>query len=111
LTYTQGRGRPKIDISREQLAFSVDQGFTAGDMSGVLDVGKRTVHRYLSLIKLNPAMGRGTQDIAASSNNHNVFPTNGKYQNFRQKQTFFRPPLFQQSQQRNSLNSSNNGKI
>jgi predicted ArsR family transcriptional regulator len=50
LTYTQGRGRPKIDISREQLAFLVDQGFTAGEMSGVLGVGKRTVQRRLAAL-------------------------------------------------------------
>jgi hypothetical protein len=43
-----GRGRPTIDISREQLAFLVDQGFTAGEMSGVLGVGKRTVQRRLA---------------------------------------------------------------
>jgi hypothetical protein len=53
LTYTQGRGRPKIDISREQLAFLVDQGFTAGEMSGVLGVGKRTVERRLAAFGLS----------------------------------------------------------
>ena len=39
-TSSMGRGRPKTDISREQLEFLVDQGFTAGEMSEVLGVGK-----------------------------------------------------------------------
>lgn len=48
-----GRGRPKIDISREQLAFLVDQGFTVGEMSGVLGIGKRTVERRLATFGLS----------------------------------------------------------
>ena len=56
-------------------------------------------------------MGRGTQDIQPLQTITMSFQNNGKYQNFRQKQNFFRPPRFQQSQQRNYLNSSNNGKI
>ena len=53
LTYTQGRGKQNIYISKEQLAFLVDQGFTAGEMSGVLGVGKRTVQRRLAAVGLS----------------------------------------------------------
>ncbi|XP_028397381.1 uncharacterized protein LOC114521162 [Dendronephthya gigantea] len=52
-TSSTGRGRPKIDISREQLAFLVDQGFTAWEMSEVLGVGKRTVQRRLATFDLS----------------------------------------------------------
>ena len=49
--------------------------------------------------KTKPGYGSRDSRYPASSNNHNVFPKNGKHQNFRQKQKFFRPPRFQQSQQ------------
>ena len=52
-TSSTGRGRPKTDISREQLEFLVDQGFTAGEMSEVLGVGKRTVQRRLAAFDLS----------------------------------------------------------
>ena len=52
-TQPSGRGRPKIDISMEQLSFLVDQGFTANEMSGVLAVGKRTVQRRLAAFGLS----------------------------------------------------------
>ena len=52
-TSSMGRGRPKTDISREQLEFLVDQGFTAGEMSEVLGVGKRTVQRRLAAFDLS----------------------------------------------------------
>ena len=52
-TNSTGRGRPKTDISREQLEFLVDQGFTAGEMSEVLGVGKRTVQRRLAAFDLS----------------------------------------------------------
>ena len=47
-----GRGRPQINISREQLAFLLDQGFTAGEMSAVLSVWKRTEQRRLAAFDL-----------------------------------------------------------
>ena len=52
-SHPSGRGRPKIDISLEQLAFLVDQGFTANEMSGVLGVGKRTVQRRIAAFGLS----------------------------------------------------------
>ena len=53
MTHTSGRGRPKIDISTEQLSLLVDQGFTANEMSGVLGVGERTVQRRLAAFGLS----------------------------------------------------------
>ena len=52
------------------------------------------------LDKAKPSYG---PRYSTSSNNSNVFPKSGKYQNFRQRQKFFRPPRF------HSLSSSNNG--
>ena len=43
-----GRGRPKANVSLEQLEFLLSYGFTVGDMSLVLGCSVRTVHRRLT---------------------------------------------------------------
>lgn len=56
-----GRGRPKFNISQEQLTFLLDQGFSVPEISSVLGVGKRTVERRLSSFGLSVTGKRLTQ--------------------------------------------------
>ena len=53
---------------------------------------------------------RDSRYVTTSANNSSTIPKNGKHQNFRERQNFFRPPRSQQGQLRKSLNSSNNGR-
>ena len=45
--YTGERGRPKFNISQDQLQFLVERGFTIPDISHMLNVRVRTVERRL----------------------------------------------------------------
>ena len=45
--YTGERGRPKLNISQDQLQFLVERGFTIPDISRMLNVSVRTIERRL----------------------------------------------------------------
>ena len=50
---TGTRGRPSYEIPREQLSFSLDQGFKVSQISIMLGVGQRTVERRMSAFGLS----------------------------------------------------------
>ena len=42
-----GRGRPKLELSREQLQYLVDHGFGVTEIGGLLGISRATVHRRI----------------------------------------------------------------
>ena len=105
--------KSKIELANQPLPnakrFLFGEDFPA-IASKEAELSRGLAKNLASAPKLDKAKPSYGPRYSTSSNNSNVFPKSGKYQNFRQRQKFFRPPRFQQSQPLNSLSSSNNGK-
>ena len=55
VNFTGGLGRPSFEISKEHLAFLLEQGFEVQEISSIFGVGKITVERRMTVFGFNVA--------------------------------------------------------
>jgi hypothetical protein len=88
-----GRGRPKYNITEEQLTLLTEIGFTSRAMSLLLHVSEATIHRRLRVQREFPAMLKIYKRVLESNRNMHY----KQYKTYHKKEMIYYDQLFSQT--------------
>lgn len=78
--FSGGRGRPRIDVSREQIEFFLRQGYTVKQMAGMLGCSSSFLYKKAKLLGVSVRRGQAVTDeelIQQITRLHGLYPNTG----------------------------------